>query len=276
MLGRMLDGLRQFFRNNFIAGLLAVIPAAVTVICLAWVWQYIDGPLGKFFVLVSGGGDDANLGPWTKFWRGITTSQYRDTITPLIGLVLIVITIMLIGVIMRSIVGRFFLGVVEAGVGRLPLVGMLYGSVKQLGEAFISKDGQSKFQRAVAVQFPCPGMWAIGFVTGPGENVLRYVPKDKNTARVTPMITVFVPTTPLPSAGFMMVVPVAETMELDMSIQDALRMVVSGGMIAPGESSKLKASKKEQLTRALEEVPPLKGESAAPLPGSTDPNPGAV
>lgn len=268
MLGRFFRFVRQYLRDNFITGLLAVVPAAVTVAFLAWVWQQIDGPLSRFFALVSGG-SDANLGPWTKFYRAVTESQYERTIGPLIGLCLILLSVMLIGIIMRSIVGRVLLSVLESMVGRLPLIGMLYGSVKQLGEAFITKEGQSKFQRAVAVQFPCPGTWAIGFVTGPGENVLRYVPKEKNTLRMTPMLTVFVPTTPLPTAGFMMVVPASETMELDMSVQDALRMVVSGGMIAPGESSKLKAAKKEQLARALENVQavpamaPIKGEADA-------------
>ncbi len=141
---------------------------------------------------------------------------------------------------MRSFIGRKMLKNIEVGVSRLPVVGMLYGSVKQLGDAFISQDGKSKFQRAVAVQFPCPGSWAIGFVTGPGENVLRYVPKDKNTLSLTKTITVFVPTSPLPTAGFMLVVREAETMELDMSVQDALKMVVSGGMLAPTDSDEVR------------------------------------
>lgn len=271
MIVNFFKSIRQFLRDNFIAGLLAVVPAAVTLACLAWVWQQIDQPLSNFFKLVSGG-SDSNLGPWTKFYRAVTNSQYEGTVGPLIGLILIVISVMLIGLVMRSIIGRFLFSVVELAIGRLPLVGMLYGSVKQLGEAFISKDGHSKFQRAVAVQFPSPGIWAIGFVTGPGENVLRYVPANKNTLRLTPMLTVFVPTSPLPTAGFMLVVPTSETMELNMSVQDALKMVVSGGMIAPGESSKMKKVEKRSLEEELAKVPKIGGEkdvAALPkLPGS--------
>lgn len=259
MIQRSYIFIRQFLRDNFITGLLAIVPAAVTLACLGWIWKQIDTPLSKFFQLVSGG-SEADLGPWTKFYRAVSNSDYQNTIGPLIGLILIIITVMLIGLVMRSIVGRFFLSLLESAVGRLPLIGMLYNSVKQLGEAFISKDGQSKFQRAVAVQFPCPGTWAIGFVTGPGDNVLRFVPKDKNTLRVTPMLTVFVPTTPLPTAGFMLMVPAAETMELSMSVQDALRMVVSGGMIAPGESSKFKKAERESLAAELDKVPQIAGE----------------
>lgn len=259
---------RRLLRDNFIAGLLAVIPAALTVACLAWVWQQIDGPLSRFFQLVSGG-SDADLGPWTRFYRAVSDSQYEKTIGPLIGLVLIVIAIMLVGLVMRSIVGRFFLSLLENAISRVPLIGMLYSSIKQLGEAFITKEGHSKFQRAVAVQFPMAGSWAIGFVTGPGDSILRHVPKEKNTLNAALMLTVFVPTTPLPTAGFMLVVPACDTLELNMTVQDALRMVVSGGMIAPGDSHKLSAIKKESLAAALENVPALaskrESEQAGPV-----------
>jgi uncharacterized membrane protein len=139
---------------------------------------------------------------------------------------------------MRSFVGRFLLGSIEAAVTRLPGIGALYSSIKQLGQAFISADGHSKFQRAVAVQFPHPGVWAIGFVTGSGENVVRYIAKCPPALTGGPMVTVFVPTSPLPTQGFMMVVPVSDTLELNMTVQDALKMVVSGGMIAPEAAAK--------------------------------------
>ena len=254
--------IRRLLHDYFITGLLAVIPAALTLACLAWIWQQIDGPLSKFFLLVSGG-SDTDL-PWTRIILAITDSQYEKIIGPLIGLVLILIAIMLVGLVMRSFFGRIFLSLIEGVIARVPLIGMLYGSIKQLGEAFITKEGHSKFQRAVAVQFPMAGSWAIGFVTGPGDSILRHVPTEKNTLRPETMLTVFVPTTPLPTAGFMLVVPASETLELNISVQDALRMVVSGGMIAPGESHKLSAIKKESLAAELEKIPALKSTPVSP------------
>jgi uncharacterized membrane protein len=232
---------RQFLRNNFFSGLLVTVPFAVTIACLAWIWQQIDGRLSSFFEFITGA--QSNEGPWAKLYHGITQSVFGEMIVPILGLALIFLLIVTVGLVIRSIVGRYVLNSVEAAISRLPVVGMLYGSIKQLGESFISGDGQSKFQRAVAVQFPCPGTWAIGFVTGPGDNVLRFVPKEKNALNTTPMLTVFVPTTPLPTAGFTLVVPVAETMDLEMSVPDALRMVVSGGMISPNDNRKLAVEK---------------------------------
>lgn len=224
---------RDFIRRNFVTGFLVAVPFAVTIACLAWVWQQIDGPLNSFFHFVTG--NPSTEGPWYKLYHAMTASKFGEAVIPLVGLLLIFFIVVLLGMIMRSFIGTQILRSVELGLGRLPLIGMLYGSIKQLGEAFISRDGKSKFQRAVAVQFPYPGVWAIGFVTGPGENVLRYVKHDKNTHMMVKTLTVFVPTSPLPTAGFMLVVPESETMVLDMAVQDALKMVVSGGMLAPIE-----------------------------------------
>ena len=231
---------RSFLRANFVTGLLVAVPFALTIACLAWFWKQIDRPLRSVFELT-----ESSEGPWANLYKALINSHFRDMLVPLLGFLLIVISVTLLGVFMRSVVGRRILLSIERGVGRLPVIGMLYGSIKQLGDAFISQDGQSKFQRAVAVQFPYPGVWAIGFVTGPGENVLRYVGKNSRIAADEKRITVFVPTSPLPTQGFMIVVATSDTMDLDMSVQDALKLVVSGGMLAPVESSLASPPKSE-------------------------------
>ncbi len=223
---------RNFLRSNFITGLLVAVPFALTIACLAWFWQKIDEPLHNVFELT-----ESKNAPWSELFKAVKASEYKAMFVPLLGFALIVTGVTLLGVFMRSVVGRRILRSIEIGVGRLPVIGVLYGSIKQLGDAFIGQDGQSKFQRAVAVQFPYPGVWAIGFVTGPSDNVLRHVAKEKNLLNAEPRITVFVPTSPLPTQGFMLVVPASETMDLDMSVQDALKLVVSGGMLAPNVDS---------------------------------------
>src|SRR5947207_660082 len=154
---RFLNKTRDFVRRNFVTGFLVAVPFAVTIACLAWVWQQIDGPLSSFFQYVTG--TQPSEGPWYKLYHALTASKFGEAVIPLIGLILIFFIVVLLGVIMRSFIGTQILKSIELGVGRLPLIGMLYGSIKQLGEAFISRDGKSKFQRAVAVQFPCPGTW---------------------------------------------------------------------------------------------------------------------
>jgi uncharacterized membrane protein len=128
---------------------------------------------------------------------------------------------------------------------RVPLVGMLYSSVKQLAEAFIGDDGKSKFQSAVLVQFPMKGSWAIGFVTGsatgPLADTMSAPLREEAEGLGLPppdIITVFVPTTPLPTQGFTLVLPRTETRTLPISVEEAIKLVISGGIIAkPGDSA---------------------------------------
>ena len=153
-----------------------------------------------------------------------------------------------LGIITRSIFGRIALRGVEKVVSHVPIVGMLYMSLKHLGEALITPEGHSKFERAVAVQFPYKGCWAVGFVTG---RALDFLP-DMEAVAAGPkreLLTVFVPTTPLPTNGFMLVVPAEETMPLEMSVQDALKLVISGGIINPGESQRVPAESEVTQSR---------------------------
>lgn len=242
----------RFLRANFIAGVFIAVPFAITIWFLSWAWNYIQSPLNKFFKIAAGPDDT----PWANIFDAIQSSDYNRLFVPMVSLALILFSVLLLGILTRSIIGRMALLGVESVVSRVPIVGMLYSSLKQLGEAFITTDGHSKFQRAVAVQFPYKGCWAIGFVTGKAATFLPPIPNppaaDGGIPAVQPkaeLLTIFVPTTPLPTAGFMIAVPETETLELDMSVQDALKLVVSGGMLSPGESHRL--TQKGELTKAV-------------------------
>jgi len=231
MIGRLFARLAGFFRVNFIAGLFIAVPFAITVVFLMWLWAKIQGPLTRTFEIAEGPEDT----PWNDIFIAIQSSHYDKLFVPLIGLGLILAAVLLLGIITRSIIGRIALLGVESVVSRVPVVGMLYMALKQLGEAFITREGHSKFERAVAVQFPYKGSWAIGFVTGRGGTFMpQLAPEGESPKRQ--LLTIFVPTTPLPTNGFMLVVPEDETIKLDMSVQDALKVVVSGGIISPGDS----------------------------------------
>jgi uncharacterized membrane protein len=234
MIGTVFRSVRDFLRSNFIAGMFIAVPFAITVVFLVWVWGKVDVPLRQIF--------DVALTPDGMPWQGagsaIDNSEYRRLLIPAISASLVLLCVLILGILTRSIIGRMFLGGLEGLVGRLPVIGMLYMSLKQLGEAFVTTDGKSKFQRAVAVQFPHKDCWAIGFVTGEGAT---FMPKSANSEMAPKkMLTVFVPTTPLPTAGFLMAVAEKDTIPLEMSVQDALKMVVSGGILNPGESTRVK------------------------------------
>ena len=241
MVSRFFKAIIAFLRANFFAGLFVAVPFAITIVFLLWVWTKVQEPLVAIFKTAS----TQTEMPWSSILNAIQTSQLSGLFIPLISLTVVLIAILLLGIAARSIIGRVALISVEAVVEKVPVVGLLYTSMKQLGEAFRSTDGQSKFQRAVAVQFPYKGSWAIGFVTGKSANVL---PIPKAAGSTAELLTVFVPTTPLPTAGFMIVVPEDETIPLEMPVQDALKLVISGGIISPGESQKHKAQLDLQRT----------------------------
>ena len=221
----------DFLRANFFAGLFIAVPFAITIVFLAWIWSQINQPLIAIFKTAS----KTQEMPWSGILSAIQSSDLSALFVPLVSLTLVLSAILFLGILARSIIGRVALMSVEAVVERVPVVGMLYTSMKQLAEAFRSTDGHSKFQRAVVVQFPYRGSWAIGFVTGKPGSMLP-IPREKDND----LLTVFVPTTPLPTAGFMVVVAEDDTIALDMPVQDALKLVISGGIIAPGESQKHK------------------------------------
>jgi len=251
MQGSMLTGvfrsLRSFFRANFLAGVFVAVPFAITVVFLAYLWRLLQQPLERFFNLTM---NPTESMPWAGIVDAIERSDARFLLIPLISLFLLVICVLFLGIIARSIIGRIFISGVEGAVGKLPLIGMLYKSLKQLSEAVMSSDGQSKFQRAVAVQFPYKGVWAIGFVTGRGAGFIPMHPTHLPNAGSKELLTIFIPTSPLPTAGFMLVVPESETIELDIPVQDALKLVVSGGMLDSKESTRSRQPSK--LTQVID------------------------
>jgi uncharacterized membrane protein len=235
MITRILARIAAFFRANFLAGLFIAVPFAITMVFLAWLWARIQGPLARVFDIAAGPEDT----PWSGIFIAIESSDYSKLFVPLISLGILMCAVLLLGIVTRSIIGRMALLGVEGVVSRVPIVGMLYMSLKQLGEAFITAEGHSKFERAVAVQFPYKGSWAIGFVTGKAAGFLPAAASPP-PAPGAELLTIFVPTTPLPTAGFMIVVPENETLKLEMSVQDALKLVVSGGIINPGDSHRIR------------------------------------
>ncbi|MCZ7648264.1 MAG: DUF502 domain-containing protein [Planctomycetota bacterium] len=216
------------------------LPLAITVAVLVWLWQQLDGPLSFVFgFTTAAGGMSERLNRWLQ-----GTPHAADLMVPLLGLCILIVAVLVLGILIRSILGQFLLSIFERIVASVPLVGVLYTSIKQLGEAFVSDEGASKFQSAVLVQFPMEGSWVIGFVTGSAYAPLAKAMTDplKEAAeekgeKLPEILTVFVPTTPLPTQGFTLVLPRSETRALDVTVEEAIKLVISGGIIsAPGNS----------------------------------------
>jgi uncharacterized membrane protein len=135
----------------------------------------------------------------------------------------------LIGLMARNIVGRWLLEFGEGTLLRIPLAGSVYKTLKQLLETFL-QGNSSKFRRVVLVEYPREGLYALGFVTGAIGSALQ-------AGFTEPMLSVFIPTAPNPTTGWYTVVPEGSVKDLEISVEDAFRTIISAGIVNPDERS---------------------------------------
>jgi uncharacterized membrane protein len=144
---------------------------------------------------------------------------------PGMGAILTLLIIFVTGVIATNFFGKRLILIWEALLARVPVVKSIYASVKQVSDTLFSDSGNA-FRQAVLVQFPRPGAWTIAFVTGkPGGDVANHLSGD--------YLSVYVPTTPNPTGGYFLMLPRADVVELDMSVDEALKYIISMGVVAP-------------------------------------------
>lgn len=193
-------------RKWLFSGLLVIVPLAITL----WVLNWIIGTLDQTLWLLPE--------EW-QLWVG----QHRVR-----GLgVLFTLAILLgVGAIASNFIGKRLLGWGDAVVRRIPVVRSIYSSVKQVSDTLFSESGNA-FRTAVLIEWPRPGAWTIAFVTGtPGGDVLNYLQDD--------YLGVYVPTTPNPTGGYFVMLKRSDCIELKMSVDEALKYIVSMGVVVPG------------------------------------------
>jgi uncharacterized membrane protein len=200
-------------KNFFMAGLLVWLPLTITI----WVlWQLLSVFDGIFRAMV---------GALSAVAPALAPALDRLMNIPGVGVVLVLAAILLTGVLVANIVGQWWLARWDGLMARIPIVKSIYSSVKQVSDTLFSSSGNA-FRQAVMVQYPRQGSWTIAFVTGtPAGEVAEHLPGEH--------ISVYVPTTPNPTSGFFLMVPRAEVVELGMSVDEALKYVISMGVVAP-------------------------------------------
>lgn len=223
----MFHRLKQDLKNDLIAGLLVVIPLATTI----WLTITIASWVINFLTQVP-----KQLNPFIDL-----PPLLGDVLNFFIGLTVPLFFILLIGLMARNIFGRWLLDFGERFLQAIPLAGSVYKTLKQLLETLL-KDSNSKFRRVVLVEYPRKGIWALAFVTG------TLTPEIQNHVSGA-MVSLFIPTTPNPTTGWYAVVPESDVITLKLSIEDAFKVVVSGGIVSPGAIS---AVPMVQETRQLE------------------------
>ncbi|RCJ30050.1 hypothetical protein A6770_21400 [Nostoc minutum NIES-26] len=209
--GLGIDRLKQDLKNDLIAGLLVVIPLATTI----WLTITIASWVVNFLTQIP-----KQLNPFDGLHPILV-----NILNLAVGLAVPLLSILLIGLMARNIGGRWLLDFGERLLQAIPLAGQVYKTLKQLLETLL-KDSNGRFRRVILVEYPRRGVWAIAFVTGAMDTEIQ-----AHMSRT--MLSVFIPTTPNPTTGWYAIVPEDEVVNLSMSVEDAFKVVVSGGIVAP-------------------------------------------
>ncbi|MCS7232974.1 MAG: DUF502 domain-containing protein [Synergistetes bacterium] len=189
-------------RHYFFAGLILVVPFSITLYVFYQIFLWIDANLGKIVPKITG---------------------YQIPGISFIFLGLLIVLTILIGMLTANYIGKRLVSFFEGLLSMIPLVRGIYMTVKQILEVILVK-GESSFREVVLVEFPRKGMYCIGFVTS--KRCGKLASKDED------IMIVFIPTTPNPTSGFMVLIPSSEAIPLSISVNQALKLVVSGGVLA--------------------------------------------
>lgn len=205
----LLYRLKQAVKNDLIAGLLVVIPLATTIWLSIAIANWAIGLLTQI---------PKQLNPFVDLDPNLT-----NLLNLLVGLTVPFLGILLIGLMARNFIGRWLLDTGERILQSIPLAGTVYKTLQQILETLF-KDSKNRFRRVVMVEYPRPGVWSIGFVTGGVSEPIQAQLSQS-------VLSVFIPTTPNPTSGWYAIFPEEEVINLDLSIEDAFRIIVSGGIV---------------------------------------------
>lgn len=212
-------------RRHFLTGLLVIVPLGLTFFVVSWIVGFMDRILGV-----------------------LPSRFHPDTYLPFpipgLGVIFTLAIIQLVGLLSANLLGRRVVKTYEKVLDRIPVVRGVYLAVKQLLEQILSPNSD-RFRRAVLVEYPRRGIYSIGFVTGLGAGTLQENTPEK-------VLNIFVPTTPNPTSGYYLLVPEDQAKPLDLTVEQAFKLIVSAGMVGMNEGSS--------------DGPPPPGDSPAPEP----------
>ncbi|QDX82235.1 hypothetical protein B9N43_13865 [Denitratisoma sp. DHT3] len=199
-------------KKYFITGLLIWVPVAIT----AWVLAAIVRTMDQSLLLLP---------------HDLRPERLLGFYVPGLGVLLTLLVVFVTGLVTANIIGQRLIRFWEGLLARIPVVKSVYYSVKQVSDTLFSSSGEA-FRKALLVEYPRKGSWTIAFLTGqPGGDVVNYLQGE--------WVSVYVPTTPNPTSGFFLMMPKADVIELDMSVDEALKYIISMGVVAPPMSNPL-------------------------------------
>jgi len=205
--------IRKYLGRYFVAGLLTFAPIGITIWATAWIIQRLDNLL------------------LPRVLRLLFPELEEPPNLPFVGAIFTLFVILLFGIVARHLFGREIVRLGERLLSRVPVARNIYAAVKQLFDAIFVSDSQTNFRRVVLVEYPRKGVWAIAFTTGAARGPAA-------SAAAPELVNLFVPTTPNPTSGFYLLVPEEDLTPLDISVEEAFKLVMSAGMVAPGDQQK--------------------------------------
>ena len=198
-------------KRYFITGLLIWVPLGLT----AWVLKFLIGTMDQSLLLLP---------------DSLQPEQQLGMDIPGVGTVLTLLVIFITGLLTANIIGQKLVSFWEGVLWRIPVVKSIYWGIKQVSDTIFSSQGEA-FRKALLVQYPREGAWTIAFMTGqPGGDVVNHLKGE--------YISVYVPTTPNPTSGFFLMMPKSDVIELDMSVDEALKYIISMGVVSPNDGNK--------------------------------------
>lgn len=204
-------GLWAALRSSFLTGLVVMTPMALT----AWLIWSLTGWIDSWVMPLI-----------PARWQ---PEQYIGVNLRGVGVVVFLIFTVVIGWLAKGLIGRSLIRWGESIVDRMPVVRSIYNGLKQIAETVLSQS-EAKFDRACLIEYPRKGLWGIGFVSGRAKGEI-----GRTAAEGDPLLAVFLPTTPNPTSGFLLYVPQSEVTFLDMTVEDAAKLIISAGLVYPPE-----------------------------------------
>ncbi len=216
-------------RAYFIAGLLVTAPVGITF-WLAWlVLSFIDARVTPLIPV------DYN------------PNTYLPFVFPGLGLVILIITMTIVGALTTMLLGRTIVSMGERLLGRMPIIRSIYGASKQIIETVLASQSDA-FRQVVLFEYPRRGSWAIGFVTGSTTGEVQNVTSDD-------VVNVFLPTTPNPTSGYLLFLPRRELVPLNMSVEEGIKMIISGGIVTPPDRRPIEQQRIKHVAQASGDTP---------------------
>jgi len=226
------------WQASFFAGLAVVLPAVLSIAVVLWLFGTVANLTDTLLIFIPAEitHADEGKGPMHWYWS-------------VFALALAALIITLIGSLARVYLGRQIITMVDQALLKVPLLNKVYGAIKQVNDAFATNKNSS-FKQVVMVEFPREGIYSIGFITGDQNQEVQSKTKEK-------IVSIFVPTTPNPTTGFLILVPETKVTKLDMEVADGIKFIISLGSVAPEYKGKPPGVPEVTIAQPSGNVPPI-------------------